>query len=62
MGGSHKANAELTRFNFKLGRQEALDEVPNLKLGSFGVANEVRNLKLRRHYTTKRGVLICLIF
>ena len=48
MGGFHEANAELTRLNFKLGRQEALDEVPNLKLGSFGVANEVRNLNLRR--------------
>ena len=48
MGGSHEANTELTRLYFKLGRQEALDEVPNLKLGSFGVANEVRNLNLRR--------------
>lgn len=53
MGGFHEANAELTRLNFKSGRQEALDEVPNLKLGSFGVANEVRNFKLRRHYTSK---------
>lgn len=54
MGGSLEANAELTRRNLKLRRQEiTLDEVPNLKLGSFGVANEVRNLKLRRHYTSK---------
>ena len=51
MGGSHEANAELTRLIFKLGRQEALDEVPNLKLGSFGVANEVRNLNLRSFET-----------
>ena len=38
MGGSHEANAELTRLNFKLGRHEALDEVPNLKVRSFEVA------------------------
>ena len=37
MGGSHEANAELTRLNFKLGRQEALDDVRNLKVRSFEV-------------------------
>lgn len=51
MGGSHEANAELTRLIFKLGRQEALDEVPNFKLRSFEVANEVRRLNLRSFET-----------
>ena len=37
MGGSHEANAELTRPNLKLRRQEALGEVPNLKVRSFEV-------------------------
>lgn len=54
MGGSHEANAELTRRNLKLRRQEiTLDEVRRFNLRSFEVVDKVRNFKLRRHYTSK---------